>query len=74
MIAKTINFKITVIDMYFQFVRSHSQPASPATQADIEEKLSAAANRRQMLDNLRVKNISDKLAKVGYSVAFIHTW
>ena len=43
--------------------RSLSQPSSPATQADIEQKLAAAAARRQMLDTLRVKNISDKLAK-----------
>jgi len=44
--------------------KSLSQPSSPATQADIEQKLAAAAARRQMLDTLRVKNISDKLAKV----------
>jgi len=37
---------------------------SPATKQEIDEKLSAAASRREVLDKLRAKNIHSQLAKV----------
>ena len=46
------------------FLRPHSHPSSPHTQAEIEEKMKTAADRREKLDKLRVKNISEQLAKV----------
>jgi len=44
--------------------RSNSHTSSPHTQAEIDEKMAAVASRREKLDKLRVKNISEQLAKV----------
>eukprot|EP00088_Acartia_fossae_P045928 TRINITY_DN4952_c0_g1_i1.p1 TRINITY_DN4952_c0_g1~~TRINITY_DN4952_c0_g1_i1.p1 ORF type:complete len:260 (+),score=90.90 TRINITY_DN4952_c0_g1_i1:36-815(+) len=44
--------------------KSASASPSPVTRAGIEEKLSAAAARREQLDNLKAKNITAELAKV----------
>jgi len=41
-----------------------SASASPSTRREIDEKLSAAASRREVLDKLRANNIHNLLAKV----------
>jgi len=44
--------------------KSPSQSTTPATREEIEVKLTAAASRREMLDQLRAKSISSQLAKI----------
>ena len=44
--------------------RTHSGPTTPQTQQEIEDKLSAAAVRRDGLERLKTKNIAAQLAKV----------
>lgn len=44
--------------------RSQSAPTTPLTQEEIEEKLAAAANRKEGLEKLRMKNIASQLSKI----------
>ena len=44
--------------------KSQSAPTTPLTQEEIEEKLAAAANRKEGLEKLRMKNIAAQLSKV----------
>jgi len=45
-------------------LRTHSGPTTPQTQQEIEDKLSAAAVRRDGLERLKTKNIAAQLAKI----------